>query len=383
MTRTNQVPITPSVLRWAILESGYDNRQLGAAIGVSDLQIEQWLQGESVPNLTQARKIANKLHRPLAALLLPNPPDDSPVRIEFRHSLEERERPNPSERRHLRRARRFQETLSWLVRELGVAKPDVLQRSLDDKPSASAEATRELLSVSINDQRSWASPSAAFDQWRLALERAGLVVFLFSLGKDSCRGFSLWDDFAPVIAVNTAWNESARIFTLFHEMGHLITRTNSACLESIRTASRTDPVERWCERFSAHVLMPTVHVQSTLRELGWRPGTYVTNLEVARNIASVYKVSLRAATIRLIDLQAANWVLYDQIPPVSDRKKKGGGGRGRDRAQIREDQFGERATLLLVDAVGRDVLGRSQAVELLDIPDGRFDELTAAGKRAK
>lgn len=383
MSRTIQVPVTPSVLGWAISESGYDPDQIAAAVGVPATQIEKWIGGESTPNLTQARRLANKLHRPLAVLLLPSPPKNEPIRVEFRHSLQERREPNPSELRHLRRARRFQETLSWLVRELGIEKPSLPPRSLDNNPSQIAGITRQSLGVSITDQKRWANPSVAFDHWRTALEHTGVVVFLFSLGKDSCRGFSLWDELAPVIAINTAWNEPARTFTLFHEMAHLITRTSSACLELGHTASRSDPVERWCERFSAHVLMPATDVQATLTEFGWRPGTHITNLSLAGKIATVYKVSLRAATIRLIDLDAATWALYDQIPRVSDHKKAGGGGSGRDRTQIREDQFGERTTSLLAKAVELDVLDRSQAVELLDIPDARFDDFVPTQRRAE
>ena len=70
-------------------------------------------------------------------------------------------------------------------------------------------------------QFAWPSSAIAFDHWRRALEDAGHVVLLVSIGKASCRGFSAWDPRAPVIAVNTAWNEEARIYTLFHEFAHL------------------------------------------------------------------------------------------------------------------------------------------------------------------
>ena len=193
---------------------------------------------------------------------------------------------------------------------------------------------------------------------RAALEDTGHLVFLFSLGKDSCRGFSLWDDFAPVVAVNTAWNESARLFTLLHELGHLITRTSSACVESVRTTSKTDPVERWCERFAADVLIPAKDAETTLQRLGWRSGSNITSLAIAGKVASLYKVSLRAAVLRLIDLNAATWTLYDEIPPISDGKSPGGGGTGRSRTKMREDQLGDRATSLLVAAVEREVLSR-------------------------
>ena len=383
MGRAIEVPVTPSVLRWAIEESGYSAEDIAHAVGVRLPVLEQWASGDSKPTLTHARKLADKLHRPFAALLLPAPPESRRLSVEFRHPIGDQRELNPNERRHLRRAARFQELLSWLARELEIGSPRTPVASVDDDPVSVARVARDVLGITTTVQKRWASPSAAFDEWRTALERTGHLVFLFSLGKDSCRGFSLWDDLAPVVAVNTAWNESARIFTLFHEMGHLITRTSSACLEAVRTASRTDPVERWCERFAADVLMPTKEVEATLRQYGWRPGGQRAGIVTAKNLANLYKVSLRAAVIRLIGLNAATWALYDEIPPISDKKPPGGGGLGRSRTQIREDQFGDRVTSMLVTAVEKDVLSRSQAVEFLDIPDATFDELAQAGRRRR
>jgi Zn-dependent peptidase ImmA (M78 family) len=383
MGRTIEVPVTPSVLRWAIEESGYEPEHIAHAVGVSLAVLEQWVSDGAKPTLTQARKLASKLHRPFAALLLPAPPESRRLIVDFRHPIGDRRELNPNERRYLRRAARFQEVLSWLARELEIERPKTASATVNDDPSLLANATRNVLGTSMADQKGWATPSLAFDEWRAALERTGHLVFLFSLGKDSCRGFSLWDDFAPVVAVNTAWNESARIFTLFHEMAHLITRTSSACVESVRNTSRSDPVERWCERFAADVLLPTKEVETTLRHYGWRPGSYITNLTIAGRIASLYRVSLRATVLRLIGLNAATWALYDEIPPISDKKPPGGGGTGRSRTKIREDQLGDRATSLLVAAVEHEVLSRSQAVELLDIPDATFEELTQPGRRIK
>jgi Zn-dependent peptidase ImmA (M78 family)/transcriptional regulator with XRE-family HTH domain len=382
MGRIVEVPVTPSVLHWAIEESGYDLEQIAHEIDVPLAAVAQWVSGDCKPTLTHARKLANKLHRPLAALLLPAPPESRPLAVEFRHPARDQRELNPSERRHIRRAARFQEILSWLARKLEIERPRTPSAKVDDDPVSVATVTRGLLGISTTDQMRWATPSAAFDEWRAAIERTGLLVFLFSMGNDSCSGFSLWDDFAPVVAVNTAWNESARIFTLFHEMAHLITRTSSACIESVRAKSRTDPVERWCERFAAALLMPARDVEMTLRQSGVSSRNRLTNLRFAKSFANLYKVSLRAAVIRLIDLNAATWDLYDEILPISDNKPPGGGGGGRNRTQIREDQFGERATSLLLAAVQNDVLDRSQAVELLDIPDATFDELARTGRHA-
>lgn len=375
MPRGTEVPITPSVLRWAISESGFVSTEVAEAVGVSATTLDQWQSGESRPNLTQARRLASKLHRPFAALLLPNPPEKRPLAVEFRHPLGGRRELNPSERRHLRRAIRIQETLSWIAGEVSVEPPKTPAGSISDDAAAVAAETRRVLGVSTTAQMTWASSAIAFDNWRTAIESTGHIVLLFSIGKGSCRGFSSSDPRVPLIAVNTAWNEEARIFTLFHEFGHLITRTSSACVESIRTSDETDPTERWCERFAAEVLMPKPDVEAALRQQGWVQGREIRSLDVPAALARRFKVSLRAAVIRLITVDAARWDLYDQIPVVADKKPEAGGGTGRSRSEIREDQFGDRVASLLVEAVDKDVIGRSQAVDFLDIPDSAFDDL--------
>src|SRR5262249_2193 len=148
--------------------------------------------------------------------------------VEFRHPIGGRRDLNASERRHLRRAGRIQETLSWIAVELGAEPPKTLSGSISDDPAAVAVETRPLFGVSTTQQASWPSSATAFDAWRSAIEGVGDIVLLFSIGKGSCRGFSSWDPRVPLVVVNTAWNEEARIFTLFHELGHLISRTSSA-----------------------------------------------------------------------------------------------------------------------------------------------------------
>ena len=200
--------------------------------------------------------------------------------------------------------------------------------------------------------------------------------FCDALGKDSCNGFSLWHELAPVIAVSSAWREEARIFTLFHELGHLITRSNSACIERRVHARPKDPVERWCELFAASVLLPRTAVERFLGPDATRGR--VTDLQVASGLATRARISLRAATIRLIELGFADWELYDEIPPLADKKPEGGGGgTGRNRLVIREDEFGARGTRLFVEGVQKDVISRSQAVSYLDIPDEAFDHLAS------
>lgn len=367
MGRRTEVPITPDVLRWAITESGISISEVSKAAGVEVDDFEGWLENRSRPSVTQIKRVATKLHRQAAVFLLPSAPAEVSPQIEFRHPIGQQPRPlTPVERRYLRRARRLQEAHAWLIRELERDLIELPARPLATDPEQAANAVRARFALTVADQARWKTASVAFDAWRGAVESLGVTVVLFPMGSESCRGFSLWDDASPLIAVNTAWRDEARIYTLFHEFAHLVTRTNSACTEAKATPDARDPVERWCEEFSAALLMPRESI---------RAQSHVSDLQTLARLAREHKVSLRAMAIRLIGLGRATWTLYRDIPAASDAKSKGGGGTGRNRREIRQDEIGARGTEIFVAAVQRDIISESQALDYLDIPAVEFERL--------
>jgi len=366
------VPVTPDVLDWAIRESGFSRAEVARGAGVDEAQLERWLREEEQPTLTAMRKVASKLHRQLAVFLLPTPPKSQGVGVRFRHPIgSKHERAlTPDERRFLRRARRLQEAEAWLVSQLEWGYAPLERVSIDDSAEDVAARWRSRMRITIRAQKSWKTPSIGFESWRSELERAGVTVVQFAMGPKGCRGFSIWDERAPLVAVNTAWPDEARIFTLFHEIGHLLTRTDSACATAPMVPQAGDPTERWCEAFAAAVLIPS----AALAQVG-----KVETLSLLSRVAREMKVSLRAMALRLISLRKASWPLYQSIPPAADAKRRGGaGGTGRSRAEMRIDEFGRRATELFVAAVQRDVISESQALDVLDIPSGTFERIEAA-----
>jgi len=266
--------------------------------------------------------------------------------------------------------------LAWISRELGDRRPALPSGSLGEDPEAVGAEVREALGIDLKVQRKWRSASVAFDEWRAAIEDLGVNVFLFQLGRDNCRGFSIAHSDAPVVAVNTAWNEQARIFSMMHELGHLVTDTSSACTAPppARVSGAWDPAERWCERFAAAVLIPNGAIEDLLREK-LRRVTRVNDVGIVRWIANRFHVSLSATAIRLIEVGLAGWDLYRDLPPTGDVKPSGGGGKGRVREEIQEDQLGGRTVDLFVRAVDRDVVTRSEALTYLDISSDALDAL--------
>jgi Zn-dependent peptidase ImmA (M78 family)/transcriptional regulator with XRE-family HTH domain len=369
MTRGKPVPITPSVLEWALSESGYSLEALAKAIDVESATIRAWLKGEQQPSITDLRTLASALKRPVAAFLLPRPPQLPKPAIEFRAPRGSgRAHLNFTERTRIREAVRLQRMLAWLMHELGEAPASVPQGTIKGSPETQARETRDRLGITIEQQQQWRSASAALQGWRRALERTGVFVFTVPMGEDSARGFSLWDEQAPLIALNTSWNAEARIFTLFHEYAHLLTQTSSACLEVFNRlpTSKSDPTERWCEQFAADVVIPRQALEEFLVAEGLRRP--VTDLKAVGRIARHFRASLRAATLRLISVKAATWPLYRSLPAQAERKPPGGGGPGRTRAQIRVDQYGLGTTDAFETALKKDLVTRADVLDYLDMP---------------
>ncbi len=379
MTRERKVPITPAVLRWAIDASGYSDDEIAVKLKLHPSHLKHWLRGDDKPALTYFRELARLLRRPSATFFLPGPPSESLAPVQYRPAPGDRPRSLlPEEHVRLREAERLQRAVAWLGAELQQPEPRVPRVPAATSADHAAEEARALLAVTLQEQQGWSSPSTAQRAWRDAFERLGILVLSLPMGARAARGFSIWHERAPLIAVNTHWNAAARVFTMLHELGHLMTRTSSICAELGRRR-RTPPgadIERWCERFAAGVLMPGSAVEDTLAKAGIGPRESITNLKVATRVAAAFHVSLRTAVLRLIALERSNWSLYANLQPASDAKRGGGGG-GRSRTQARLDEYGSRVTRTFVLGMNKEILSASEVMRYLDVPYAALGELQA------
>lgn len=374
MAREIPVPITPSVLKWAMDEAGYEPVSLAAELSLDADLVDRWLDGREKPSLGKFRQFASLLRRPTATFLLPAPPGEPRPAVAFRHAPGELDRELlPIEHRRIREVTRLQRIASWLVDQLREKVSPLPQTTTSADPENVGKQIRAILDISIGMQLSWKGEGAALQAWRSALERIGVLVFLLPLGKESARGFSLFSDSAPAIAVNTAWNTTARIFTMLHELGHLVTRTNSICAEVGAGSSGTPDggLERWCEKTAAAALMPRDSIAGALS--GW--GNPDPSIQTASKVAVAFRVSLRAAALRMVSLGHADWGLYAAVKAATDGKGTARGGTGRTRPKIRIDEYGRRTTRLVLEGIDREIIGPAEAMGFLDVSYRNLDQL--------
>lgn len=146
-----------------------------------------------------------------------------------------------------------------------------------------------------------------------------MVAQITGVSLSEMRGISMYYDTFPIIAINNKDFERAKVFSLFHEVAHLVRRSSSLCL--IDFDERNDEEEKICDRIAAEVLMPEEsfrYVSSNALNLygDWSDLCLIS-------IADKYAVSTFSVVRRLRELDIINRSDYYSIyKMISDSFKE-------------------------------------------------------------
>lgn len=372
-------PVNNEVLRWAVDESGLSPDEIASRSEVSRETVASWLSGSERPTRGQLTRLAALLRRPTTLFFLPSPPASSGLPPSLRRAVGRTERTlTANELQEVRRARRTQRLVSLLLRDERGPQVAIPSFGARGRPEQAGEALREWLGVTLAQQQTWGTPREAFNAWRDHLEVQRVLVMQLRLGSEGLRGFSLEDEYAPLIAVNTAENVSARVFTLLHEVAHLTSRTGTACLEGVSPSTADDSLERWCDLVASAALIPPASLQDEF--LSTAPDGVAT-VDAVRRLADRFSVSLRAMAVALIRAGFASAELYSEIEerfPSSDYAKGFGRGGGQRAPQRRLSEIGPLAASLVMTAMANDRLSEREARQYLRLDGAELSELATA-----
>lgn len=364
------VPVNGDIVRWAVEESGLPPEDVSRKVGVDVVVLRNWMDGLAKPSQGEFTQLFKALKRPSALFFAPRAPEPLDIPA-FRSSPSRTDRAlSERERLWMRRSRRLQQLMSFLFREQG-RRADLPRFGREQEPETAGAQVRPWLGVGVDLQMSWDSTVDPWRWWREKLEGRGVLVFALQLGPDGVRGFSFSDEFAPVISVNTAYNRAARVFTAFHELGHLVLRSESVCVDLAGDAADE---ERWCEEFAASVLLPSDAVLQFVDEVSPEEDGF----GLAKKTAAKFKVSIRAAAVQLIRLGIAPWSLYalvDQKARGWDRDKGFARGRPIYRTQRRLQEYGGGVVDELIRGGDQGLLNLHDLSDYLRVDTTEVDEI--------
>jgi Zn-dependent peptidase ImmA (M78 family)/transcriptional regulator with XRE-family HTH domain len=360
--------VTPEVLRWAREASGYTLQEAARHINVYAYQLEQAEEGADYLTLRQAEKLADFYDRPLAMFFMPEPPAEEPQETQFRRLPGAPEPPWPPEMRALaRRVRRRQEAAAEIYELIDETPPwqERRERLLTDARSSPANAIRAALGVSIEEQVSWedARGYLALRQWTAALEALGILVMQDgTMPVETMRGFASIHDTVPAIVANTRDDPRARVFTLVHELAHLVLGALGA-LPSKATEQR-------CESIAGEVLMPSGELRAALAASPNRDIIGQVDAAAARFGVTPLAAAVRAARAELFPPRQINAVIRAiRARPHTERRPGG------DYYRRQIGRLGPGFISLVFSAVETEALTYPAASRLLDVKVNNFDRL--------
>tara|TARA_R110000868_G_scaffold49503_10_gene159623 strand:- start:2855 stop:3991 length:1137 start_codon:yes stop_codon:yes gene_type:complete len=319
-----QILITPAVLQWARERAGFSLEEAKNHFK----KIESWEAGEAYPTYPQLEQLSEKFKIPIAVFFFPAPPDIPSVQETFRTLPEAEFAAMPRNLRYLlRKAKAFQLNLSELCGGRNPSQNTIIHEfDLDADTNAIelAQWTRRQIGISLEVQIAWPDDDSALKNWRSALLNAGVFVFKDPFKAGNYSGFCLYDDEFPIVYVNSSSSKTRQIFTLFHELAHLLFHTSGIDTsgdEYIETlGGEAKKIEVLCNRFAAEFLLPDEQFE---REIEGQ----VVSEGLAEEIASKFHISREQVFRKFLDRGLIGEAVYREAAVRwTSQMRPGGGG---------------------------------------------------------
>lgn len=303
--------VEPSLLVWARERASLSQIDAAAKIGVALDKLEAWELGKASLSIPQLKKLAEVYKRPISVFFLPEPPADFQALRDFRRLQEFSGQPLSRALAYEIRAAHERRLIAIeLADELGdpPAELGVVAKRTDD-PETIATKLRDRLGISLQQQSRWGNPQSSFRGWRDALEEAGALVSVLGgahhqVPMSEVRGFAIAERPFPMIVVNGQDRGYGQIFTLMHELGHIV--LGESIFEDdlephARMPAANRATETFCNRLAAAVLMPKEALLAENLVVAKIPNTVWTDVEVTA-LSKRYGVSREALIVRLAEL---------------------------------------------------------------------------------
>lgn len=254
------LPVTPAVVQWARTRAGFSIEDAARIFK----KIAEWEAGKAAPTYPQLEQMAERFKCPVAVFFFPKPPDVPAVEQSFRTLTAADFAAIPrTVRMFLRRGQAMQLNLAELNDGKNPA-PRLITRDLRFSANASldkiAADLRAYLGVAIEVQASWKGPDQALEAWRDIFAQVGVYVFKDAFHAADYSGFCLYDDEFPIVYVNNSTTKTRQIFTLFHELGHLLFHTSGIDVADDHfiqhLPDNEKKIETICNGLAARLLVP-------------------------------------------------------------------------------------------------------------------------------
>lgn len=305
MGNKNYAYINCEMLRWARERTPIKLDEIPFRVKeFTSEQIESWEKGIEYPSVNQAKKLCSLYDIPFAALYLSKLPNAENTTYVDRRTYKD----DLDEEISYELWKEINRLKSCRECAIEFLNPDEYKNVLkeinqDFSINDISMKIREIFNIETPLKNKTAYSNNAFNYFRNKIESKGIMVLqIENISIKEIRGISLNFEILPIIAVNKSDSDRAKVFTLFHEMAHLVRRTSNLCL--IDFNEREDEEEKICNNLAANILIPKTTLESIIN------GKDLSDDRIITNLSDRYAVSKFVIIKRLYDLNIIDFVLY-------------------------------------------------------------------------
>ena len=316
MTKTNRIKVKKEIYLWAIKESQKDFEE----IQIKFNSINDWINQNSMPTFRQLEDLANYLKVPFGYMFLDKPPKTNIIEAEFRTIGNKIPNISKNLRDTVYDMSRKQDWISEYRKDNGWDKLDLEKFKVLSRDSyiEFAEEAKSFLKLDEDWYKEVNGNKAAYNKLREALELKGIIVMQNGvvgfnnhrkLDIGEFRGFMLYDEFAPLIFVNTNDSDAGKIFTLIHEYIHVLFEEDDIFIHTDAHADNTS--EYQINNITAELLMPKSHIKKYWNERE-------KNINQIEDLSKLFNVSKLALAIKLKNLQLIGQSLVEKVNNMTE-----------------------------------------------------------------
>lgn len=311
LSRLLSVQVSGSVLTWARTSVGIPLDKAAERLDLSPQELASREASGGTFGLAELEHMSTVYRRPVAALLFSAPPVEPPLPTDHRTVRAQGQFPLSTPTiLAVRFAQRVQELAEDVARlagdETGTRLPSA---SLSDDPDAVARRLREALGVSLATQSAWRGEYDPLNGWTSAAEALGVYVLRQKMPWEETRAFVL-AGLPAVVVLNSEDSPNGRVFSLLHELCHLMLSSASVCDMRFKGYdSASESVEVFCNRCAGTALVPERVLLSEVS--GRREDPSWTDSEL-RTLARKFGVSQEVVLRRLLIVGKTDGEFYSR-----------------------------------------------------------------------
>lgn len=288
---TSKIEIYPERLKELREIAGYMPEDVAKKLRIplnKFLRIEK--DGKVTP--AQLKKLAKLYRMPTAAFFSEKIPK---IEIPVDYRINRDRKLTPEVFVAIRRAKYLLEQ----IKEISQKRSNIPEISTEN-PKITAKELRKYIGIEIAKNK---SAREIYEYYKEKIEeKLNVLVMEYPLS-DDVRGFSIYSDLSAIV-LNESDDYPIKLFSLFHELAHLIRRESGICSVELE---QEEKVEKFCNEFSAEFLVPEEKLMEEVKS------KRLEEEKEVKKIAKKFGVSVEVIMLRLLSQRLISSERYKEF----------------------------------------------------------------------